>query len=66
LSNTNLSYIKRIPLLVKEISKANFHTPNAIHFSSALQAYFDFEKIFGIECGVPFLSELYKFEDAQN
>lgn len=64
LSSTNLSYIKRIPLLCKGDNKSNFHTPNAIHFSSAFKPTFDFEKIFGIECGVPFLSELYRFEDA--
>lgn len=63
LTSTNLSYIKRIPLLCKEESKTNFHTPNAIHFSSAYKPTFDFEKIFGIECGVPFLSDLYKFDD---
>lgn len=64
LSSTNLSYIKRIPLLCKGDNKSNFHTPNAIHFSSAFKPTFDFEKIFGIECGVPFLSELYRFEDS--
>ena len=64
LSSTNLSYIKRIPLLCKGDNKSNFHTPNTIHFSSAFKPTFDFEKIFGIECGVPFLSELYRFEDA--
>lgn len=63
LSNTNLSYIKRIPLLCKGESKSNFHTSTAIHFSSAYKPNFDFEKIFGLECGVPFLSEIYKFED---
>lgn len=63
LSNTNLSYIKRIPLLCKGESKSKFHTPSAIHFSSAYKPNFDFEKIFGLECGIPFLSELYKFED---
>lgn len=64
LSSTNLSYIKRIPLLCKGDNKTNFHTPNAIHFSTAFKPTFDFEKIFGIECRVPFLSELYRFEDA--
>jgi hypothetical protein len=51
-------------LLCKGESESNFHTPNTIHFSSAYKPIFDFEKIFGLECGVPFLSELYKFEDA--
>ncbi len=63
LSSTNLSYIKRIPLLCKGDNKSSFHTPNTIHFSSAYKPTFDFEKIFGLECGVPLLSELYKFED---
>jgi len=64
LNTTNLNYIKKIPLLGKGESAASFHTPNAIHFSSAYKPTFDFEKIFGIECGVPFLSELYRFDDA--
>lgn len=64
LNNTNLTYITKIPLLSKGESAASFHTPNTIHFSSAYKPVFDFEKIFGLECGVPFLSELYKFEDA--
>lgn len=64
LNTTNLTYIKKIPLLSKGESAASFHTPNTIHFSSAYKPTFDFEKIFGLECGVPFLSELYKFEDA--
>jgi hypothetical protein len=63
LTNINLGYLKRIPLLSKGESNNNFHTPNSIHFSSAYKPTFDFEKIFGLECGVPFLSELYKFED---
>jgi hypothetical protein len=63
LSSTNLSCIKRLPLLCKGENQTNFHTPNAIHFSSAYKPTFDFEKIFGIECGVPFLSELYRLED---
>ena len=64
LNNTNLTYIKKIPLLSKGESAASFHTPNIIHFSSAYKPTFDFEKIFGLECGVPYLSELYKFENA--
>ncbi|MBK7107563.1 MAG: hypothetical protein IPH61_00010 [Bacteroidetes bacterium] len=64
LNNTNLTYITKIPLLSKGESAASFHTPNTIHFSSAYKPVFDFEKIFGLECGVPFLSELYKIEDA--
>jgi hypothetical protein len=63
LSSTNLSYIKRIPLLCKGEDKTNFHTPSAIHFSSVYKPTFDFEKIFGIECEVPFLSEHYMLED---
>lgn len=62
-TNINLSYLKKIPLLCKEESNSNFHSSNAIHFSSAYKPTFDFEKIFGLECGVPFLSEKYKFED---
>ncbi len=64
LNNTNLNFVKKIPLLSKGESVANFYTPNAIHFSTAYKPTFDFEKIFGIECGVPFLTELYRFEDA--
>lgn len=63
LNNTDLSYIKKIPLLCKGEKASSFHTPNTIHFSSAYKPTFDFEKIFGLECGVPLLSELYKFED---
>ncbi len=63
LTTTNLNYLKRIPLLCKGENNSNFHTPSAIHFSSAYKPTFDFEKIFGIECSVPFLSEKYKFED---
>lgn len=63
LTNINLSYLKRIPLLCKEESNSNFHSSNTIHFSSVYKPTFDFEKIFGLECGVPFLSEKYKFED---
>ena len=64
LTQTNLNYLKGIPLLCKGDSSGNFHNPNAIHFSSAYKPTFDFEKIFGIQCGVPFLSEKYKFEDS--
>jgi hypothetical protein len=63
LNTTNLTYIKKIPLLSKGESLVSFHSPNAIHFSSAYKPTFDFEKIFGLECGVPFLSEKYKFEE---
>jgi len=63
LTTTNLNYLKRIPLLCKGENNGNFHTPSVIHFSSAYKPTFDFEKIFGLECGVPFLSEKYKFED---
>lgn len=63
LTNTNLGYLKRIPLLCKDENKTNFNTPNTIHFSSAYKPIFDFEKIFGLECGVPFLSESYKFDN---
>jgi len=63
LTSTNLSHINKIPLLCKAESKTNFHTPNAIHFSSAYKPTIDFEKIFGSDCGVPFLSDLYKFDD---
>ncbi len=63
LTTTNLNYLKRIPLLCKGENNGNFHTPSAIHFSSAYKPTFDFEKIFGIECSVPFLSEKYRFED---
>jgi len=65
LSNTNLNYLKRIPLLCKGENNSNFHTPSAIHFSSDYNPTFDFENIFGLECGVPFLSEKYKFEDGK-
>lgn len=60
-ASINLGYLKRLPLL----SKVNnsFHSPNSIHFSSTYKPIFDFERIFGLECGVPFLSELYKFDD---
>ena len=64
LNTSNLNFIKKIPLLSKGESVANFYNPNAIHFSTAYKPTFDFEKIFGIECGVPFLTELYRFEDA--
>ena len=64
LTSTNLSHLKKLPLLCKGANHSSFHTPNAIHFSSAYKPTFDFEKIFGIECGVQYLSELYKFEDA--
>lgn len=64
LTSTNLNYIKKIPLLCKGESNSNFHSPNDIHFSSAYKPTFDFENIFGIECGISFLSELYKFENA--
>jgi hypothetical protein len=63
LTTTNLNYLKRIPLLCKGENNGNFHTSNAIHFSSAYKPTFDFEKIFGLECNVPFLSENYKFEN---
>lgn len=62
LSITNLTYIKRIPLLCKG-DESNFCISNTIHFSSTFKPTFDFEKIFGLECGIPFLSDLYKFED---
>lgn len=62
LTSTNLSYIKRIPLLCKG-DETNFSLSNNIHFSSTFKPTFDFEKIFGIECDVPFLSDLYKFDD---
>ena len=65
LSITNLNYLKRIPLLCKGDNNSNFHTPSAIHFSSDYNPTFDFENIFGLECGVPFLSEKYKFEDGK-
>ena len=63
LNTTTLTYIKKIPLLSKGESAASFHTPNAIHFSSAYKPTFDFEKIFGLDCGLPFLSDSYKFDD---
>ena len=63
LTNINLSYLKRIPLLCKGENNSNFHNSNAIHFSSPYKPTFDFEKIFGSESGVPFLSEKYKYED---
>jgi hypothetical protein len=63
LTTINLNYLKRIPLLCKGENNGNFHTTSAIHFSSTYKPTFDFEKIFGIECSVPFLSEKYKFED---
>ena len=61
LTSINLGYLKKLPLL----SKVNnsFDLPSSIHFSSSYKPIFDFEKIFGIECNVPFLSELYKFDD---
>ena len=64
LTSINLGYLKKLPLL----SKVNnsFNSPSSIHFSSAYKPLFDFEKIFGIECSVPFLSELYKFDDTQD
>jgi hypothetical protein len=65
LSNTNLNYLKIIPLLCKGENNSNFHTPSAIHFSSDYNPTFDFENIFGLECGVTFLSEKYKFEDGK-
>ncbi|MBK6699274.1 MAG: hypothetical protein IPG55_05120 [Saprospiraceae bacterium] len=61
LTSTNLGHLRKLPLLCK--FNNSFYSPNSIHFSSAYKPIFDFEKIFGIECGVPFLSELYKFED---
>jgi mRNA-degrading endonuclease YafQ of YafQ-DinJ toxin-antitoxin module len=58
---TNLGYLRHLPLLCK--LNNSFYLPSSIHFSSTYKPIFDFEKIFGIECGVPFLSEFYKFED---
>jgi hypothetical protein len=63
ITSSNLNYLKRIPLLCKGENNNNFHLSNSIHFSSAYNPTFDFEKIFGIECNVLFLSELYKFDD---
>ena len=62
LTSINLGYLKKLPLLCKVNN--SFQLPSSIHFSSAYKPIFDFEKIFGLECGVPFLSELYKYEHA--
>jgi hypothetical protein len=61
LTGINLGYLKKLPLFCK--ANIGFHSPSSIHFSSSFKPIFDFEKIFGSECGVPFLSELYKFDD---
>ncbi len=61
LTSTNLGYLRQLPLLCK--LNNSFHLPSSIHFSSTYKPIFDFEKIFGLDCEVPFLSELYRFED---
>lgn len=61
LTSINLGYLKKLPLLCKVNN--SFNSPSSIHFSSAYKPIFDFEEIFGFECSVPFLSELYKFDD---
>lgn len=61
LTSINLGYLKKLPLLCKVNN--SFNSPSSIHFSSAYKPIFDFEEIFGLECSVPFLSEMYKFDD---
>jgi hypothetical protein len=62
LTVSNLNFIKNIPLLCKS-DEISFMMPNMLHFSSIYKPVFDLESIFGIACGVSFLSDLYKFED---
>lgn len=62
LSGSNLNYIKNFPLLSKS-DETKFLLPNMLHFSSVYKPTFDFETIFGLTCGVSFISDIYKFED---
>lgn len=62
MSGNNLIYLKKIPLLCKS-NDDSYVLPSMIHFSSAYKPAIDLEKIFGSDCGVPFLSDLYKFDD---
>jgi hypothetical protein len=63
LTTVNLDCLKQIPLLCKSSNGNFFYQPYFIHFSSSYNPIFDFEDIFGLASGIPFLSDIYKFEN---
>lgn len=62
MTGNNLVSLKKIPLLCKG-SDTSFVNPSMIHFASCFKPIFDFELLFGSNCGVYFLADVYKFEE---
>lgn len=59
---SNLNLLKLIPLLSNS-EESKFLNPSSLHFSSVFNPIFDIEQIFGRNVGVPFLSDLYHFDN---